>query len=66
MMKYAIVEPRHGMGKVIAMSDTQPVALAPLIVVELRGFYRTELGQDCPYERCPGGYQEALVDTSGT
>ncbi len=65
-MKYAIVQPHHGMGTVVALSQTQPVVLAPLIVVELRGHYRIQLGQDCPYERCPGGYQEAIVDTSGT
>jgi hypothetical protein len=66
MMKYAIVQPHFGMGTVIALSQTQPVALTPLIVVELRGHYRIELGLDCPYEPYAGGYREALVDTSGT
>ena len=67
MMKYAIVSPTlAGFGKIVALSDTQPVAAKPLIVVRLQGFYKSELGDECPYSGSPGDYYEAYIDTSGT
>lgn len=67
MMKYAIVQPTlAGFGKIVALCDTQPVAEKPLLVVQLKGYYRNTLGDECPYRMNLGGYEEAYVNTSGT
>lgn len=62
MMKFAIVRPTlAGFGRIVALCDTQPAAEKPLEVVRLRGYYKSELGDECPYRYYLGGFEEAEV-----
>lgn len=69
MNKYAIVLPTsYCFGTVVALlvTDQRPTVLKPYIAVKLRGLYKCELGDECPFEMALGGHQEMIVDTSGT